>query len=213
MNRTFKPRAHGSTPLTPMSELVSIDPSINSVGAARWSDGVLVAAAQVRGLASVADKAIGVRCLAMAVEIHRWHTPKPPAHFPLELAFEWPQVYRAVKSKGDPNQLIGIAGVGSALAGIFAAQNRLANLVTPTPAEWIGQLPKVCPACRGRRSKACKACGGSAWETPRGRRIRSRLKPSELALVPDQHDAIDAVGIGLYALGRLDVARVFPGAV
>ncbi len=195
-----------------MSELVSVDPSINSVGAARWSDGVLIGSAQVRGLASVADKSTGVRCLAMAVEIHRWVNPTP-AHFPLELAFEWPQVYRAVKSKGDPNQLIGIAGVGSALAGIFAAQNRLANLLTPTPAEWIGQLPKVCPACHGRRSKACKSCHGSAWETPRGRRIRSRLKPPELALVADQHDVIDAVGIGLYALGRLDVARVFPGAV
>ena len=82
-----------------------------------------------------------------------------------------------------------------------------AAILTPTPAEWIGQLSKVCPACRGKAKKKCSECRGSAWETPRGRRIRSRLTPAELALVPDQNDAIDAVGLGLYALGRLTPQR------
>jgi len=83
------------------------------------------------------------------------------------------------------------------------------EVFSPMPAEWVGQLSKVCAYCdgkkgrgRGKKRVLCPECKGSDWETPRGRRIRSRLSPAELALVPDQNDAIDAVGLGLWKLGR-----------
>jgi hypothetical protein len=59
----------------------------------------------------------------------------------------------------------------------------------------------------------CLACKGSAWGTPRGTLIAESLTTVERTIVHDQHDEIDAVGIGLWKLGRLVTRRVFPGAV
>src|SRR5690606_24449015 len=123
------------------------------------------------------------------------------------IAFECPQWYERAKSKGDPNQLAGVAGVAANVCGMLHRNNPV--ILSPKPAEWIGQISKVCPTCKGKAKRKCSDCHGSAWETPRGRRIRSRLSPAELALVPDQNDAIDAVGIGLWALGRLKPERAY----
>ncbi len=194
-------------------ELLAVDPSISSAGVARFTHdehGVAVCVAAAR-IPVTSEGPPGVRCLMMAAAIRRWVGHLRFSR--LELAFEWPQIYTSAKSKGDPNQLIGIAGVGCALAGLLAGQGLIGDVLTPTPAEWIGQLPKVCPVCRGKAKRKCLACEGSAWKTPRGRRIRSRLSPAELAVIPDQNDAIDAVGIGLWSVGRLELVGVFPGAV
>lgn len=133
---------------------------------------------------------IGARCLAMARRVLTCCNAGVT-----ELAFEWPQVYRGAKSKGDPNDLPGLAGVGMAVAGMLPG---LELVRSPTPAQWSGQLPK--------------STTGDPWASPRGQRVRSRLSPAELGLVQAQHDAIDAVAIGLWALGRLAPRRVFPGA-
>ncbi len=188
-----------------MKHLISVDPSIRSAGVAWFQDRELTGA--IRVCEELSQDNTGIRCLRMAGAIFKFTSLNTA-----DLAFEWPQIYRAVKSKGDPNDLIGIAGVGSALAGLMAGRALLGGLSTPTPAEWIGQLPKTCQLCKGKRKRTCR-CKGSSWATPRGMRIRSRLTAAELALIPDQNDVIDAVGIGLYALGRLDPARVFAGAV
>jgi hypothetical protein len=98
-------------------------------------------------------------------------------------------------------------------------------VLSPTPVEWTGQVPKVCPACNGKKTepaafrfnakspkrvkRVCIECHNSAWGTPRGRRIWLRLTEAERALCPDQNDAIDAVGLGLHALGRLEKISVF----
>lgn len=179
-------------------DLLALDPSISSAGAALFRSGELISAKRIQRKRDGAD--IGQRCLAMAQDIAAWaHDVRAD---PRCYAFEWPQIYTAVKSEGDPNDLIGLAGVGSALAGILwasaAARNIVIELATPTPAEWAGQLPK---------SKT-----GDPWASPRGARIASRLSPHERARVPAQHDILDAVAIGLWALGRFDRIRVLPGA-
>lgn len=171
-----------------MTVVLAVDPSIASPGAALFRDRVLVVAIRST-LPSIPDEGRGARVERVARRLYT----APPGGVDV-LVYEWPQVYRASKAKGDPNDLIALAAVGAALAGMLCPR----VIVTPTPAEWTGGLPKVTK--------------GDPWRSPRGRRIASRLSPAERALVPDSHDAIDSVGLGLWYLGRLDPVRVFPGA-
>lgn len=116
---------------------------------------------------------------------------------PTRFAFEWPQIYRASKSKGDPNDLPALVGVSMYVAGVIFCT----DIHSYTPREWAGSLPKA------TTSKA------AADASPRANRIRSHLSKAELKHWPTgQHDAIDSVGIGLHFLGRLKPARVFPGS-
>jgi hypothetical protein len=184
--------------------LLAIDPGMNSPGVALFRTATLLAADRVFIPVEYASLSDGARWLSVAREIAR------RAHecgCVTDVVFERPQWYARGKSKGDPNQLAGIAGVAANVTGILSTYAPL-RVMSPTPAEWIGQLPKTCRTCKANKKK-CPACKGSAWMTPRGQRIRSRLTDAELALVPDQNDAIDAVGLGLWALGRLTPRTVF----
>lgn len=171
--------------------LLAIDPSVRSPGAALFWQYRLRAAGRVRLNARATGVPDGAWWLDVARMIIKWAEAHGAGVLdPIRtVVFERPQIYRAFKSKGDPNDLIGLAGVGSAVAALAYARWSIAGVASPSPAEWIGQLPK--------KTK------GSAKESPRAQRILSRLDESELKLVPDQHDAIDAVGIGLFVLGRL----------
>jgi hypothetical protein len=190
--------------------LLSLDPGLNSPGIAAFFGGDLVHAERVAIPASFAELEDGDRWLRVALTIAARGTAifrRDTTQSCLGVIFERPQWYSKAKSKGDPNQLAGVAGVAACTVGVLSQAFAL-RVHSPTPAEWIGQLSKVCPACRGKAKKKCTVCRGSAWATPRGRRIRSRLSPAELDLVPDQNDAIDAVGLGLWALGRLEPRSV-----
>lgn len=170
--------------------LLAVDPSVRSPGVALFEGGALVAAARLT--VKHGDVCDGRRWYEAASAIRSWADERR-SFGGLDIVFERPQIYRAAKSKGDPNDLIGLAGVAMAVVGLYGSI--LASVSSPTPAEWIGQLPK--------------ATKGSAKESPRAKRILSRLSPEELKLVPDQHDAIDAVGLGLWRLGRLEPVRKF----
>lgn len=100
------------------------------------------------------------------------------------LTIELPQVYRAGLSKGDPNDLIKVAvGVGrwverGAITG--------AAVTLVKPAEWKGQIPKDI----------------------HHKRITSLLTPLEFSRIPAMskdkaHNALDAMGLGLWTLKRL----------
>lgn len=191
--------------------LLSIDPSIRSVGVAffetklgfpgalRWSGRVLVE--------STGEPVM--RCVQMAAKIVQ--TIRGERLEPDALIFEWPQIYTAAKSKGDPNDLIYMAGVGTALA--VALSGKLSAVHSPQPGDWT-RIPKACPKChRSPGPKSCPMCRGSAWRTPRGALIAESLTDGERFKVNDQHDEIDSVGLGLWKLGRLATRRVFPGAV
>lgn len=188
--------------------LLALDPGMCSPGVALFQGDVLFRAGRVIAPSGLAALAPGKRWLEVAKLIVAWAGEHVPPFVPVaQIVFELPQWYRASKSKGDPNDLVGVAGVAANVTGLFGLA--VPEVFSPTPAEWIGQLSKVCPTCKGKAKKKCKDCLGSAWETPRGRRIRSRLTGAELALVPDQNDAIDAVGLGLFQLGRLAPRSVF----
>lgn len=188
--------------------LLAVDPSLNSPGLALFGQDGLIAATRLNTI-EFKDLPDGERWLRVARALAAWVLPQLKQAQPdlLTVIFERPQIYTREKSKGDPNQLAAIAGVASCLVGILS-QSGPVTVSSPHPHEWIGQLAKTCHVCK-KNLKKCPECKGSAWNTPRGRRIRSRLTQAEIALVPDQNDAIDAVGLGLYSLGRLAPRSVF----
>jgi len=96
---------------------------------------------------------------------------------------ELPQVYQQRRWRGDPNDLIQVALTVGALE--YQAQG---DVVLVRPHQWKGSMPK----------------------DVMGRRIQGRLSEVERACVAlcgvpasRRHDVVDAVGIGLWGLGRL----------
>lgn len=100
------------------------------------------------------------------------------------LVIEKPQIYQGRKQKGDPNDLIDLAIEVGVLSTLFS--DGTVTLVKPR--EWKGQVPKEVML----------------------KRILSKLTADELQLIKglglsksQSHNVVDAVGIGLWALGRL----------
>ncbi len=180
------------------TDLVALDPSVRSPGVALFRERVLIFAGKV-SIPKVFPPAVdwkseGSRWQIVAECIVKWCSERDVIS-PGIVIYERPQIYTMSKSKGDPNDLIALAAIGAAVVSHYCTRGGRPDILTPTPAEWCGQIPK--------------ATKGSAKESPRAKRILSRLSPEELKLVPNQHDSIDAVGLGLFALGRLGVKRVY----
>lgn len=187
--------------------LLALDPGLNSPGVAIFNPSLI--AADRFNTEEYAGLPDGERWLQVARTLAGWalkHLERAKPDL-LSIIFERPQVYTRDKSVGDPNHLVAIGGVASCLVGILSVYGPV-KVSSPHPGEWVGQLSKKCSICK-KNLKKCPECKGSAWNTPRGRRIRSRLSAAELALVPDQNDAIDAVGLGLFELGRLAPRQAF----
>lgn len=98
---------------------------------------------------------------------------------------EYPQVYAPRHSKGDPNDLLALAETIGALRYIF---RRAAVWETTSPHAWKGTVPKHVFL----------------------RRIQSRLDENEVKVITWADapalrvgDMIDAIGLGLWKLGRL----------
>lgn len=188
-------------------ELVALDPSIRSAGIALYRAGVLTAAATIKVDADDSD--IAARCLRMSVECARWIGEQ--RCLPHTLVVEWPQWYDTrgggrKKKETNPNDLAGLAAVNGAVAGICAlwtmTSQRPIEVVSFTPHAWAGTQPKT------------KTVTGAKF-SPRARNVMSRLTDAELAVwhaAGSSHDAIDAIGIGLKALGRYERQRLLPGA-
>ena len=180
-----------------MSRLLACDPSVRRPGVALFFDTRLVACDVLRP--APADDP-SQRCRVAVLAIVGWaldsrRVTRLDFLTDLdELVVEWPQWYATGKSKGDPNDLAYLAGIDVGLAVAFPG----AAVRSPVPRDWIGGLPK--------------ATSGDPWASPRGVRIAARLSDAERALVPDSHDAIDAVGLGLWACDRFDRRRVYSGA-
>jgi len=112
--------------------------------------------------------------------------------YPQTIIIERPQVYRTAQSRGvDPNDLITLAIQVGQYKEFFEALGRNVHLVLPR--DWKGQVPKKV-------------------HHPR---ILSKLTPGELKIVNHQlqylfsekakGDMMDAVGLGLFWLGRCRV--------
>lgn len=198
-----------------MRNLLSLDPGIRSPGAALWmispdpnTPSRLLAAGKVRVLVDPGEPPAELwtsdaeRWMYVAGEIITWMVQQAQdLGFESQLhvdmfVFEKPVLRREVKSKGDHNNIVPLAAVGTAVGVMLCNSGVRPRVISPKPEDWTGQCPKSTVA-------------GDAWNSPRGRRVATRLRPEELALVPDQHDCVDAVGLGLWALGRYTARHAF----
>lgn len=174
-----------------LNVLVSVDPGIRGCGVAVFNDGRLYRAAYIKNPSlSKGNRAMEAR--NMADEVCSW---VDLGHVGT-LALEWPRIYasriRAGQTKEDPNDLLALAAVGSAINTFFCT----GRTYSYTPSEWKAQMEKdVCEAY-----------------------VRRRLAPSELAAAEvgakaaksKAHNMWDAIGIGLHHLGRMKPKRVIP---
>ncbi len=92
------------------------------------------------------------------------------------LIIERPKVYPGVQRE-DPNDLIDVA----LMAGRMIERFPHSALRTPYPQDWKGQVPKEI----------------------HNRRVLKALTCTERKIVPNNHNAIDAAGLYLWAIGRM----------
>lgn len=157
--------------------MIAIDPGRRALGWA-WFEHC-----ELRGLGLVRGKAGegAVELAQRAAGLIRAETGLEAHH----VVYERMQVYAGQRQKGDQNDLIELAEIGGGMAALLASTS------TPLrPREWKGQVPK--DVLEGR--------------------VRKRLSEQELALTEARleaypaslrHNGWDAVGIGLWACGRL----------
>jgi hypothetical protein len=186
-----------------VSNLLALDPSISSTGAAVFLDGRLTHVARIevpapkgKRMPSTA-RGTGGRCLAMAHAISTWVRMMTvsgdfrlwPLWKTFDIAAEWPKIYRGGDSKKPGDQQVPLAAITTAVSALLGGHGRL---FTYFPGEWAGRIPK-------KRT-------GDGRASVRGRRIHAQLEGLELEVwgrkEARSHDIVDAIGIGLHALGR-----------
>lgn len=179
------------------ANVIAFDPAIVSAGLAVFVGGRLTRAHRIKNtcgpeheLAHRIEQMARMAMLAVGVPFGALST--------FTLVYEWPKVYREAKQRGaDANDLLPLAGVCGAFGSQLYAKG-LGRAFAVRPSEWAGQLPKI------------KSVVG-AFESARGRAILRSCTVDERAAFPRQHDALDAVGLGLWALGRFPPPAVYPG--
>ena len=210
-------------------DLLAMDPGVRSPGLALFRHGVLVACTRLKVPDSYAELPEAERWIRVAdLGADWWQAQQDGVKRTVRtLIYERPQWYSETrgKSKGDPNKLAHVLGVGQSLSVMFAMHNshegsRQPELLSPTPAEWTGQVPKT-----DRAGKLPK----DPRKSPRHARVWAALAPGEKAICLHRgedgaltdtllrdvnNDAFDGIGLGLFALGRYKASgqRVFAGA-
>jgi hypothetical protein len=154
--------------------LVGIDPGKKATGWALFRSGVLEGAGIVRG-ENVEVSAIGV--LAAGVALRSAGCLRPDV-----VIIEKMVVYPGMRQKGDQNDLITLSIIG----GAAAAALRGLETIFVEPREWKGQVPK---AIMSKRILA---------ELSADERTKIEKMPASL-----KHNALDAVGLGMWNLGRI----------
>lgn len=179
-----------------MSELdgivVAVDPGIAGCGVALAVEGKIHHARYVRNPAGM-GRSQATRCVYMARAVgetaRSWVSTVPFDYCvqPQRVVLEWPQVRAAGKGRGDPSDLLLLSGVDSAIgAELFPWDVRCV-----VPREWKGTIPPdvLISRVQDRLSEE--------------ERARVALPAKSLA-----HNVWDAVGIALWAVGRLNPRRV-----
>ena len=181
--------------------LLAVDPGLLHPAAAAFRNGELVAASRVKVPGRLASLDRGERVRQIVDLIAAWYAALAPCA-PVAVVGEFPKAYTRDKSKNSADQLFPLAAMSTGVAIRFGVES-----ITPLPSEWIGQI-----------SKDDRAPADQAWLSPRGKLIKACLREHEIPRVVLSHDAVDAVGLGLWGLGRLNGhggagPRRYPGAV
>lgn len=182
-----------TTTILVTTNIVALDPGVRNPAICLLIDGTVIKAQRVKLPVKWAKLPPGERSRQIGNLIV--NTVEQISKKPITtVIYEWPQIYRIGKSKGNPNKLLPLVAVGATVAALIGAETQ-----SPTPHEWIGNLPK--------------SEKGDPWQSPRGQFIKRRLSKEELENVQNTHDAIDACGLALFCAGRLKLQHVYPGAV
>jgi hypothetical protein len=161
-------------------QTLAIDPGVHACGAALFKDDELLCASFVCEFISEHPWAgTGAAVWEWALSMG-WS----PA-FHRTLIIEKPQIYPGPRQE-NPNNLLDLSGVGGFIAGCVGAD----HFMTVLPRQWKGTIPKAQMTAR----------------------IESKLTPVERGRVirvgAKDHNTLDAVGIGLYYLNRLNAVTI-----
>ena len=166
-----------------MTTLLAIDGSLRCCGLALFRDARLAWTGAVKW-ARGRKCGDAERAACIAAEAYRML----PVSTTDAVIYEWPQVYEG--SDADPNDLFGILAVSGDLVGRLAPK----DVTSVLPRIWTAGIPKKVDGKLPRNPHT----------SPRAKAIARRLSGAELAVYEGAktNDEIDAVGIGLYSLGR-----------
>lgn len=176
--------------------MLSVDPGTRVCGVAWWRGGDLCGATVVHNPLDV-EKAGPRECATIAREIATWWKGVY-GDYPDVLALEVPQIYQraAGKSKGDPNKIMPLFGVGAALAALFPE----AEVRFGTPHDWKGGVKKP------KNVKEPYAIQVRVLERLTEAEKKQIAWPTS---IKQTYDVVDAIGIGLHHLGRFERRRIF----
>ena len=155
--------------------LLSVDPGLRDIAIARFDNKTL---AQTYYVSNPEKKARGPKAWLALLSAVIKEIPKPSLD--LTIVFETMDVYATGKARSsDLLELVGVEGV---FFGFYAPLGCYHYL----PKEWKGQVPKPI----------------------HNKRVEKTLNPKERTKIlglpaSTRHNVIDAVGIGLYHLGRM----------
>ena len=171
-----------------MSTILAVDPGVRGCGVALFVHSLtgerLRRAAYVRNPHKTGDGMGEVESMARAV---RDSFDRMACVTFDRLVLEFPQVYTGARAKGDPRDLLALAAVDGAICGFV----HHTEAVRVLPREWKGQVdPDVLIE-----------------------RVKARLLPAEIAAVELPcaslaHNVWDAVGLGLFSVGRFHAHHV-----
>jgi hypothetical protein len=170
--------------------LLAVDPGKRGCGVAWFIRGILSKAAFVKGSLKGGNDLVLAQNTAQAVA--EWYRKATFAQLNVFVC-EWPKVYADASLKREnPNDLLPLAGVNVAIAAMLARDwFPVPAFVTYEPRAWKGSIKKEAMTAR----------------------IPKHLEPFELEWIEHvgakDHNTIDAIGIGLKYLGRLERKRVY----
>lgn len=162
-----------------------IDPGLRGVGAALFDGPVLTRASYVKNPVEHGRGYFAHASLAHAVRAAYPHD--------VRVFIEHPRVYPGMPET-DPNDLLDVVAVGSAIASQYFGAPSVEMVKTVFPSEWKGTVKKEVMT----------------------ERIYKKLTPEELLCIEQCprhlfHNVLDAVGIGLWHFRRLN-HKQYPGA-
>lgn len=161
---------------------LAVDPGLRGCGVAYFADDKLRLAAYVVGKYQHGRGPEVWRGMASAVR--KWWGETAALD---GLVLEVPEIYPGMP-KTDPNDLIDLAGVDGALAAAFAVP-----AVYYLPRQWKGQVPKEVGVLRALAHLSDEE--------------RKCVRPAPMKSL--DHNVADAVGLGLYHVGRFRQVKVF----
>ena len=172
-----------------MSEyLLSIDPSLRATGCALFLDGELVDVHLIRWQSKQRGQ---ILWRGISLSLNAWLQLAASKHLRLsglsiDAHMERPVHHRGVGRRADPETLLEMA----MLVGYLCATLCTGDQYTLwTKAQWAGTAPKNAVTAR----------------------VEARISPAETAVLAEtykgppslRHNVLDAVGVGLHALGRM----------